>query len=171
MFGADKFRNFLKHPGYNEPMTIIASIAAAGTVISSIQQSAAQKKSIEAQQKIADAQAARERIQAAREARIRRAQILASTGNQGIGAASSGPAGAVSSIGSQLGANIANINTIQNFAQQASKANQQAADASAMGAAFQTAFNVSSNMTDWTKIFNPTGINQYPGAPIVEKSR
>lgn len=143
---------------------VLPYITAAATIagfVSSQQQASAQKKSIAAQQKIADAQAARERIQAAREARIRRAQILATTGNQGIGAASSGPAGAISSIGSQLGANIANINTIQNFADKASRANQQAVDAQAMGAMFQTVGNISGSFikpkapAGWQNIFTP----------------
>ena len=137
----------------------LSAAAAIGGFVSSQQQASAQKKSIEAQKKIADAQAARERIQAAREARIKRAQILASTGNQGIGAASSGPAGAVSSIGSQLGSNIANINTIQNFADKASKANQQAVDAQVTGAMFQTIGNISGGMTDWKAIFGGSNYN------------
>jgi hypothetical protein len=166
MFGKNKVFPF---NGLHAP--VVMAIAAVGSFISSQQAASAQKDSIAAQKKIADAQAAKERIQTAREARIRRAQILASTGNQGVGAASSGPAGAVSSIGSQLGSNIANINTIQNYAQQASKANQQAADAQAMGAMWQGIGNISGSMTDWTKIFNRNGIGQYPGAPIVEKSR
>lgn len=161
MFHASKFRGFLQHPGYNIPGPILAAIQVASTVASfaaSKSQAKAQKQSIAAQQRISDAQSARERVQAVREARIRRAQILASTGNQGIAPTSSGPAGAVSSISSQLGSNIANINTIQNFAQQASKANQQAVDAKATGAMFQTIGGIAGGMTDWTKIFNPTGI-------------
>jgi hypothetical protein len=149
----------------------IGAAAAVGSFISAQQSASAQKKSIAAQQRIADVNAQKERIQAAREARIRRAQILASSGNQGIGAESSGVSGSTSSIGSQLGANIGTINTIQNYAQQASKANQQAADAQAMGAMWQGIGNISGSMTDWTKIFNRNGIGQYPGAPIVEKSR
>ena len=116
MFHASKFRGFLQHPGYNLPVPILAAIQIASTVASfaaSKSQAKAQKQSIAAQQRISDAQSARERVQAVREARIRRAQILASTGNQGIAPTSSGPAGAVSSISSQLGSNIANINTIQ----------------------------------------------------------
>lgn len=158
--------------------TAITAVAAVGSYMSSRESAKAQKQSIAAQQRISDAQSARERVQAIREARIRRAQILASTGNQGIASTSSGPAGAVSSIGSQLGSNIANINTIQNFAQQASKANQQAVDAKATGAMFQTIGGIAGSMTDWKSIFgnganwmNVASGSKYGTNPFSQQSR
>jgi len=86
--------------------------------------------------RMAEVQAQRERIQQVREARIKRSAIVASAGNVGIGAGTSGVSGSTSSIGSQASANIGSINQQQTFAADASAANQQAADASA---AFQIA--------------------------------
>lgn len=94
-------------------------------------QAEAQKQSEQAKARMAEVQAARERVSQVREERIRRAQVISSAGNQGLGAGTSGVAGSVSSIGSQAGANIGFINQQETFAGDASKANQNAADASA----------------------------------------
>lgn len=92
-------------------------------------QAEAQKQSEQAKSRMAEVQAARERVSQVREERIRRAQVISSAGNQGLGAGTSGVAGSVSSIGSQAGANIGFINQQETFAGDASKANQNAADA------------------------------------------
>jgi len=133
-----------------------SAVGVAGSVYSANKSANAQKDAMKAQKKIADVNTARERIQAARQARMARASVLAGAGVEGIGG--SGVEGAVSSIGSQYGGNIANINTMQTFGAQASAANQKAADWQAKGATFQTIGTIGSSMTDWTKIFNPSGI-------------
>ena len=141
------------------PVAAIMPFIAAGSAImqykSSSDAAKAQKQSIAAQKKIADVQTARERVTAARQARMARASVLASAGNEGIGG--SGVEGAVSSIGSQYGSNIANINTMQTFGAQASAANQKAVDAQASAAMWQGIGGFARGMTDWTKIFNPSG--------------
>lgn len=134
----------------------IAGASAAVGAAASIQSASQQRKSIAAQKKIADVNTARERVQAARQARMARASVLASAGNEGIGG--SGVQGATSSIGSQYGSNIANINTMQTFGAQASAANQKAATASGMANTFQAIGGIANSMTDWGKIFNPQGI-------------
>lgn len=95
----------------------------------------AQKQAQQAQSRAAQVAAQRERLQAMREARIKRAQILSSAGVQGV--SGSGVQGSVSSIGSQLGANIGYMNVQEGFAQAASMANQQAANAMSSAASWQ----------------------------------
>jgi len=92
------------------------------------------KRAEEAQQRAANVKAQQERIKQTREARIARAQVISGATTSGIGAGSSGISGATSSISSQLGANIGSINVAQTFAEQASTANQQAANAASAGA-------------------------------------
>jgi len=90
--------------------------------------------------------------------RIQRAQVLASAGNEGIGG--SGVSGAVSSIGSQFGGNIANINTMQTLGAQASAANQRAVDAGAQAANWQAIGGVAKSFikpnmpSGWNNIFS-----------------
>lgn len=145
MFGNRKYNSFLQHPGFNDPVispTLIAAISAGTSVASAVGQyrsgqeaAAAQEKAQEAQSRATQVSAQRERLQALREARIKRAQIQSLAGVQGVGG--SGVQGAVSSIGSQLGANIGYMNVQEGFAQQASQANIQASQAMAEGATWQ----------------------------------
>ena len=90
----------------------------------------AQSEANAAQRRQAEAEAQRARIAQQREARIRRAQVIASTGISG----SSGTAGAVASIGSQEASNISGINTNLSFSAEISAANQRASDASSASA-------------------------------------
>jgi len=150
MFGSAKYRRFLQHPGYNDPVT---AITAAVSIGSSVMQSKAQGKaadaqreSQQAQQRSASANAQRERIKAMREARIRAAQIEASAGAAGMGQLSSGVAGSIASIGSQAGANIGQINVQEGFAEEASLANQRAANAMADAAQWQAIGGIATNI-------------------------
>ena len=152
-------------------------VAAAVSIFSAVKQADAQKDaaraqrdSIAAQKKIADVNTARERVQAARQARVARASILASAGNEGMGG--SGVSGATSSIGSQYGGNIAHINTMQTFGAQASAANQRAVDAQSSAATWQSIGGLAGSVTSWKSIFgsNPAG-TQWPPAPIEDRSR
>lgn len=93
------------------------------------QQAAAQRASIEAQRKIAEVDAQKARVAQLREARIRRATIMSQTGE--VGGGTSGISGAASSVTSQAANNIGMIGVSQTFADQASRANQMAANASA----------------------------------------
>ena len=88
----------------------------------------AQKEGIAAQGRSADVESHRARIAQNREARIRRANVLASTGAMAEG--NSGVLGAAFSTVSQEASNIGLIGQTQTFAQEASAANQRAADAS-----------------------------------------
>lgn len=128
--------------------SIVAGIALAGTAVSAYsgykeqkkaaaaqqQMAAAQRESIAAQQRASNVEAARQRMQMAREARIRKSQVLATAGLTGLGAGTAGVSGAVSSIGTQLAANIGTANVLTGFAEQASQANQRAADFSSKAA-------------------------------------
>lgn len=93
------------------------------------QQAQAQRDAIAAQERAANVRAQQERIKAQREARIARAQVISGAASAGIGPGSSAISGAESSIASQLGQNIGAINVAQDFASQASAANQRAATA------------------------------------------
>lgn len=99
------------------------------------QQAEQQRLSSEAQGRQASVEAQRERIKQAREARIARGRVIASTEGTGIDSSSSGAAGAVGSVFSQAGYNVGNINQAQTFAQEASAANQAFADIGANTAA------------------------------------
>ena len=126
--------------------TVLTKIAlifgAASTVLSIKQQrkaTKASKRSLAAQQRIADIKAARARTKAVREARIRRAEVL--TGAQATGAGDTSAAtGAVGSVQSQLGANLSFLDRVgaaskesSIFQQQAVTARGRAETASAIG--------------------------------------
>ena len=131
------------------------------------QAAAAQKESQAAQGRMAEVEAQRARIAQVREARIRRAQIIGSTTNLGPG--TSGVSGATGSVTSQESSNIGLINQTQTFAQQATAANQRAADASSAmveaqqkGAQWQTINTIfGASRTDLTTVF---GGNKIPKA-------
>lgn len=109
-----------------------------------------QRKARAAQQRSSDIEAQRARVQQIREARIRRAQILAATGNEGIGAGSSSVVGAVGSIGAQAASNVGNINVKQDIGQETSNALQAAADADLRGAQWQQIGNISQSIFQGT---------------------
>lgn len=98
------------------------------------EQAAAQRESIRIQQKSADVQTQQARIRQLREARIARARVLSSAANMGIGTASTGVSGAISSISSQAGANIGAINVQQSFSEAASVQNERASTAASTAA-------------------------------------
>jgi len=162
-----KYNPLLKHPGYNGPeslaamMPYITGASAVAGVVSTASSISAQKKAQQAQDRLNQVEAHKARLQAVREARIRAAQVAQLGTNQGMGAGSSAPAGATSSIGSQLGANMAYANTRQELGLQASKANQAALNASGMASGFQTIFGLARGATDWQKFWKPDGIKDY----------
>jgi len=86
------------------------------------------KKSIAAQQRIADLKASRERVRAVREARVKRGMLAARAAGGGVSGASGAQAGQQGVI-SQLSGNLAFSQKVQDFGQQASLYNQNAADA------------------------------------------
>lgn len=87
-----------------------------------------QKKAMAIEQQKADIAAYRERIQAVRQARIQRGATLQTAQALGVQGSSSA-VGAVSSIGSQLGANLSFLDTTQALSRQESIFQQQAVDA------------------------------------------
>lgn len=106
------------------------------------QQVAAQREATAVQQRSANVQSQKERVRQLREARVARARVLSSSINMGVGIASTGVSGAISSISSKYGENIGNINVAETFAEKTALAQQRAADfgtqASTFGARAQT---------------------------------
>lgn len=134
----------------------VSAYATYESVQSSKEATAAQRKSIKIQQKQADEQTYRERLARIREARIRRGQIEASAAATGA-IESSGYAGAVSSVQSQLGANLSFLDKIQGLSQQASIFEMQAATAKGRSATYgayaQLAQQGASFSADWQRTF------------------
>ena len=97
--------------------SLIVSMASTAYSISENRQAGKKQQEAQdistAQQKSVDLANRRQQI---REERIRRAQIEQAAANQGAGG-SSGEAGAISALGSQMGANIASINQGQKAAE------------------------------------------------------
>lgn len=134
-------------------------VSALGTVQSAAEQRKAAKEQRNAnlaQARAAEVSEARNRIQATREARIKRAMIESSAGNQQVGG--SGLAGGTSSVASQFGGNIGYSNTMQSFGAIASAANQKASDAMSSASMWQSVGGLAGNMTNWQSIFNPKGV-------------
>ena len=129
------------------PIAVVGAIAAIGATVGStvMQMNAASKQKKAVQQQVAaqntanqiqsaqaNVMAQRDRVAQIREARIRRASVISSAGNAGIGlTGSSGVSGATSSVQSQLGYNLGTMGTMKSFADQLSAANQQEANAQA----------------------------------------
>jgi hypothetical protein len=119
----------------------IAAVGAAASIHQGRQAAKAQRKAGAAQQRIADAQTARERRGQVREARIRRAEVISQAEATGA-SGSSGAMGATSSIQSQLGSNLGHINYVQGQSQYASRQLQQAAKFQSNAATAQAVSNL-----------------------------
>jgi hypothetical protein len=145
--------------GYGPIMPVLQVVSAAMSVVSFFQQSsaaddaqAAQQRQAEMQKRINERNAQRQRITASREERIRRADVLSNVSTAGVVAGGTSPVvGAVSSLGSQFGSNISNINT-------------NLASSNSMGDAMTDYYNAVGNMQGWQQIgtaagsiFNSTG--------------
>lgn len=129
------------------------------------QKAANQQGVVEVKKQQNDVSARQDRIKQAREARIRRARIIAATGNEGLGFnGTSGSVGGTSSVSSQAANNIGNINQDVGFANRISVFNQGAADAQgsynsaqASNAQWQSIGNVGSSIFEagggWQTIF------------------
>lgn len=150
------------------PIAVVAAVVGIGAAVGgTVMQMSAASKQKKAMRRAADAQheqnrieaakAAvmnqRERIQQVREARIRRASVIAGAGNAGIGVTggSSGVEGAKSSIQSNLGYNLGTLGSMSSFAEQLSLANQREADAQA------DFFNQGAKGQMWQSIFGAVG--------------
>jgi|SRR5687768_7440561 len=150
------------------PIAVVAGLvgigASIGSTVMGISAANKQKKAVQRQvaaqqeqNRIERARQAvlnqRERVGQVREARIRRAQVIAGAGNAGIGVTggSSGVSGATSSIQSQLGYNLGTLGSMSSFAEQLSASNQREADAQA------DFFNAGAKGQMWQSIFGAVG--------------
>jgi hypothetical protein len=127
------------------------------------QQAAAQREANVANDRAAKVQQQRDRLRQVREARIARARVISQASQSGVGEGTSGLVGGLGSISSQFGANIGAINVAQTFADEASAANQKAADFGAQANQFSAeaggwqalsglAFGASNQFGGWQKI-------------------
>lgn len=140
-------------------------LSAAGTAFSVYQGNQAakdQKKAMKAQQRASDLKAARERVQAVREARIRRASVVASAGQTGTGM-SSGVAGGTGSIQSQLGGNLNFSLGQQALGREATSANISAAghqaDANMWSAVAGLGGSLIGNSQQVSSLFSPSPVS------------
>lgn len=165
-----------KKPIYGNPVSIIGIAISAFSAVQQMgaaddaadaagQQADAQRKAEQARSRQSEVEAQRQRIQQIREGRVRRAQVISSTGNEGLGfSGTSGSVGATAGITSQVASNIGNINQSQGFASEISTYNIQAgqagadmAQAQANGAMWQKIGGVGDSIFQakggWTTIF------------------
>lgn len=150
------------------PIAVVAGLVGIGAAVgSTVMGISAANKQKKAMSRAADAQREqnrieaakqavlnqRERVQQVREARIRRAQVISSAGNAGVGitGGSSGVTGATSSIQSNLGHNLGTLGSMSSFAEQMSLANQKEADAQS------DFFNAGAKGQMWQSIFGAVG--------------
>lgn len=105
-----------------------------GSLISGGKKKKAMRRIAEAQEQANKIQAARanveahrDRIKLQREARIRRAQVVAGAANAGVGLSSSGVEGATGSIQSQFGEGIGTLGTMLGFSERLGATNQEVA--------------------------------------------
>lgn len=128
------------------PIAVVAAVAGIGASIGGTvmqmkaagKQKKAMQRQVAAQHEMTRIEAAkaavmaqRDRVAQVREARIRRAGVIAGASNSGIGVTggSSGVVGATSAIQSNLGHNLGTLGSMSSFAQQLSLANQREAQA------------------------------------------
>lgn len=154
-------------------LVIGAAVSAAGTVASYNQQRKAAKsqaKSQAAQQRQADIANARERRAAVRNARVARASIEsqgALTGTTG----SSGVAGAVANVQGQLAENLSFLDQNAALANEASVANQQAADYMSRAGGWGAVAEMGSSISGFgSSIFSSTSGAQAQGAEIAKSN-
>jgi hypothetical protein len=150
------------------PIAVVAAVVGVGATIGStmmgMQAAKKQKKAmgrmVAAQKERNQLETARqavlnqrERVQQVREARIRRANVVAGVSNAGVGVTggSSGVSGATSSIQSQLGQNLGTLGQMSSFAQQLSVLNQKEADAQS------EFFNAGQKGQMWQSVFGAVG--------------
>jgi hypothetical protein len=129
--------------GVEAALLSLTAVSTVGSIQQQQKAGRAQQRGQQLQQKIADAQARRERIQELRRARIARAQATAQQSGTSGGLASSQSIGTQSTISSQLGANIAFSNQQSATARQITAANIDATKATTRAGVFDAVGNVS----------------------------
>ena len=158
----------------------VGSITGANEAAKAMKRQAEQQAEIAAQQeevrkRQSEVQAQRERLKSQREARIRRADIISSSGAGGVGlSGTSGVVGGISSVASQEGSNQSAVNTAQQFAGELSALNTQYSQSVLEGAKAQanyfqqssginTIFQIASMASSMSKGGNIFGASNAPG--------
>ena len=131
-------------------LPILYAVTAAAGVASAVQQRKAgrqQKRALREEQKQRDIEAARSRVSAIREARRKRAQVIAASQARGV-ADSAGAIGAVGGIQTQLGANLSFMDQIQQLTTQANIFRQGAVAARGRAATYGAVASVTGSIFD-----------------------
>lgn len=134
-------------------MAFVAAVASLGVSVYSYTEQkaaagraeAAQEKARTEQKQVQAAQASQERRNQVREERVRRARIMQASQNTGLGF-SSGEAGVIGGLSTQLGSNIGTNLSMQKSAQNISLFNQQASNAMFEQQQYSSLFNLSANI-------------------------
>lgn len=114
----------------------ITAAATVGSVIQSSRAASAQRRSLAAQQRMADLKNAREKREAYRKATAARAQVVAAGVSSGAGQDSSAIVGSTSGVQSQYNANLSFLDQLQATQQNVTAANQDVADYTGSANAF-----------------------------------
>lgn len=125
---------------------VIAGTASALGAATSVRQGQLAKEAGQLRQRQADSKASTERRRMVRQDRIKRAQILNDSANQGT-QGSSGEAGAIGGITSQTATNLSASNQFQALSQRISDKQQTSTDLGTAGALFNTVGQTASIFT------------------------
>lgn len=106
---------------------VVGTAATAASYNQQRKSAKAQSRAIKAQQRQADIQNARERRNAVRNARVARASIESQAAMTGVGVSST-VAGSLSNVQQQMGSNVSFLDQMVALSEEASVANQQAAN-------------------------------------------
>lgn len=118
---------------------VVTAVAAVVGAVSSVRSANAQKKAGEAAQKQQEIQSSASRRAAIREMQIKRAQTVASAQAAGV-VGGSGVSGGLSSLGSQVGANLGYSSQMSGLSKEISMYNMQAQTSGAIAGVAGTVF-------------------------------
>lgn len=152
-------------------VTLATAAVIAGTAVSAfstLKQRSAQKRAARNQRKLQTLQRNRERRRAFREAQLARSRALVQAAAGGV-SQSTGVLGGVSSLSSQLGANLGFSTQGQGLSNNISRANQSAANAQSIGQLGGQVAGIGGQLGGWQQIQGWLGGTQDTGAPDYTK--
>jgi len=133
---------------------VVTAVAAVVGAVSSVRSANAQKKAGEAAQKQQEIQSSASRRAAIREMQIKRAQTVASAQAAGV-VGGSGVSGGLSSLGSQVGANLGYSSQMSGLSREISMYNMQAQKYSDIAGFAGTVFQGLGGFGQLSNVFKP----------------